>query len=159
MTDSRQRSYGKRFEREVHTALKELEQTRSLLVHRFYDTYSAGDYLPAQPGDFLIIYKGIPILLELKGSCIHESLRACFSSAVTPNQIGSHILWNRAKASCWFLFNFNGQHGENFYELWPSTACISARETGKPLKLTLRYGKYTSVGDAIDSLLEAVTFQ
>lgn len=144
---------GKSFEALVQEALQEEAKVRPLVVHRFYDTYAAGDYLPSQPGDFLVVYRGLPMLLELKSSCVHESLRGCFSNAVPPGQIGSHILWRRAEARCWFLFGFDDGK-RRAYEMWPSAACIKARERGKPLRLADRYGLYPTIEEMLNDLLD-----
>lgn len=150
------RNDGKRFEQVIYAKLRAAESKLPLIVHRFYDTHSAGNVLPAQPGDFLVIYRGVSALLELKGSCVNRSFRACFSSAVPGSQVGSHQLWQRAGAKCWFLFNFTGENKEQIYELWPSEVCIAARRDSKPLRLSDRYGVYSSADELIEDLLETM---
>lgn len=121
----------KKFEQDVQSYLTTQAITRPLVLHRFYDTRSAGASLPTQPGDFLVIYNGSPILLELKSSETHDSLRGCFSSAVPATQVAFHMLWKRAGAETWILFL--GADGR--YELWPFFSYQRAKETGRPLKI------------------------
>jgi hypothetical protein len=139
----------KKFEDAVAHELKCLSAKRPLVVHRFYDTRSAGSFLPNQPGDFLVIRSGEAFLLELKSSAVHTSLRSCLSETVSPQQIGHHKMWARAGAYCWFLFL--GADGN--LELWSSRVCITARGEGKPLKKNEVYGTYPSIHLLLEDLL------
>lgn len=139
----------RKFENDVHDYLREQAKERALIVHRFYDSKSAGDMLPAQPGDFLVIYQAMPILLELKSSEVFDSLRSCFSSHVSSAQIAFHRLWRRAGAQTWFLFL--GADGR--FERWPLFPCQLARETGKPLK-NGRQRTFGALSKTIESVLE-----
>lgn len=139
----------KRFEEDTATYLSKQAATRPLLVHRFYDSRSAGTILPAQPADFLVIHQGIPILVELKSSEVHDSLRACFSSAVTKQQLAQHRIWRRAGARCWFLF----YGAEGRYERWPHYACQEAANTGKPLTRGSQM-TFSKLPDMLESILD-----
>ena len=141
----------KKFENDVHAYLKEAAKTLPLVVHRFYDSRSAGDMLPNQPGDFLIVHHGAATLLELKSSETHNSLRSCFSNAVPAAQIGQHIIWGRAGAKAWFLFL--GADGR--FESWPSSACQEARSTGQPLKNGTQR-TFTKQADMLTAILNEV---
>lgn len=77
----------------VQQALTALCAMRPAFWHRFYDTKSARGFLPAQPGDFMLIWQGKAYLIECKSSdkdnCVPMAWR-------TPEQIGKHKLWLRA---------------------------------------------------------------
>lgn len=124
-----------------------------LVYHRFYDTRSAGNTLPEQPGDHLVIYKGVPILLESKQS-VRPSLRSCFASNVPSSQLTHHHLWKRAGASCFFIFR-HGNKGDSdiMHELWPSDHLFDCRRVGMPLE----YGKRIIVTPSLDEALLKAT--
>lgn len=124
-----------------------------MLVHRFYDTHSAGDFLPAQPGDFLVVKGGHSILIEAKHSVKHKSLRACFSSHVKNEQIGQHIIWQRAGATTLFLFKSEMDPDKPVIEVWSGQYLIKARTSGTRLKLGSRLTVRESVEQTIDWLL------
>jgi len=139
----------KKFENDTFSYLQDQAITLPLVVHRFYDTRSAGDYLPSQPGDFMLLLGGVVILLELKSSEEHNSLRSCFSSAVPSTQIAHHRLWHRAGSQNWFLFW--GADGR--YERWPLYPVQVARETGTPLK-NGRQRTFSNLKDILESVIE-----
>ena len=128
MSDNR---HGTAFEKALHTHYKELANNRPMIVHRFQDTKAARvNFLPNQPGDFLVIYVGRPTLIECKASMKHDSLRSCASSMIDAGQLGHHKLWLRAGARCLFVFEATGI---GCYEIWRSEDVIEARAAGKPL--------------------------
>ena len=118
----------KKFEDKVQQHFTDRSEMERLIYHRFYDTASAQGFLPAQPGDHMVIWKGIPILIETKYSKRFSSLSQCFADMVKDGQIGSHRLWLRAGAQT--LFAFQGTEG---YELWDGAYCAECRVTGKRL--------------------------
>ena len=98
---------GKEFETKVQRAYEKLQATKELVCLRLYDTRSAGNYLPAQPGDFIIVYKGVPILLEVKSSEKFDTLsgkRAPLTSLFDAEQVAKMRLWRRAGAYPIVLF-------------------------------------------------------
>ena len=139
----------KKFENEVQGLFLSRLKKEPLMYHRFYDTASAnGGFLPAQPGDHLVIWKGVPILIETKLSEKHDSLRSCFSGHVKNHQIGSHRLWLRAGAIT--LIVFKGATGT--VEVWGGRHCVDQRTEGRPLKK----GGQLKVGDTIKSALSGI---
>ena len=74
---------------------------------RLYDTKSAGNFLPSQPGDFISIYQGLPILVEAKSSSKVSSLsqsRAALTSLFDNEQLAKGRLWVRAGGSASVIF-------------------------------------------------------
>lgn len=140
------------FEDRTHEYLKKRAETAPLVVHRFYDTRSAGDFLPSQPGDFLVIYRGVPILLELKSSDKHASLRACFSNNVSSGQLAQHRIWSRAEVATWFLFQ--GRDADFPYELWPGYHLVHT-STVPRARLDIRLKRsFWSLSDMLEAVLE-----
>jgi hypothetical protein len=118
----------KKFENDVQKHFLERMETEPMIYHRFYDTASAQGFLPVQPGDHLVVYRGVPILIETKFSEKHESLRSCFSSHVPDEQMGSHRLWTRAGAITLLAFR-----GPNGHELWDGAYLADCRTHGRRL--------------------------
>lgn len=143
-------SHWKDVETAVEEHLSKLQETDRMTYHRFYDTASAGNYLPEQPGDFLIVYKGVPILLECKFSSVHKSLRSCFSNAVSAGQIASSRIWSRAWAETFFLFYSSVT---NTAEVWDGLECVSSRKQGTPLRAVNKQVA-SSVEDAADLIIK-----
>ena len=141
------------FEDRTHEYLKKRAETSLLVVHRFYDTRSAGDFLPSQPGDFLVVYSGVPILLELKASDKHASLRACFSNNVSSGQLAQHRIWGRAKVATWFLFH--GKGADFPYELWPGYHLVYTSDIPRARLETQFKRSFWSLPDMLEAVLEA----
>lgn len=116
----------KLFEQDVQGLFKARQELEPLVYHRFYDTAAAGNFLPAQPGDHLIISRGHAILIETKCSTVRPSLRSCFSNMVKNTQIMKHRLWQRAGATTFFLFRADLPSGKN-HELWDGRGVVKAR--------------------------------
>jgi hypothetical protein len=115
---------------------------KALLVHfplfylRLYDTKSAGNYLPAQPCDFLIWTPNRSgIFLEVKYSSAGESLRSVFSNNVSDQQLASARLAHRAGQHYLILFY---SAASKCFELWDGKYCADRRSMGKPLELLQR---------------------
>lgn len=125
----------KQFEENIFTYLTEKESVSPIVVHRFYDTHSAGSFLPAQPGDFLIITEGRAILLEAKHSTKYMSLRSCFSTHMKDSQIGQHTLWQRAGATTLVIFKSETKEGGKQVELWDGKNLIKSRNTSTRLRI------------------------
>lgn len=91
---------GKRMEAKLQTALMELQKTCTAYVHRFYDTHSARNLLPNQPGDFMVLVPDKCLLIEVKS----------YGEDMTPSQfqarqLAKHILWRRAAHPSWFVIH------------------------------------------------------
>lgn len=85
---------GKWLENSLQGALKKYCQQYPAIYHRFYDTHSARNPLPTQPGDFLLVTEGRTYLLECKSTVISTNIKTL--ARRTPAQIGKHKLWLRA---------------------------------------------------------------
>ena len=125
----------KELENEIEKVLRERQRVGSTMFHRFYDTASAGNYLPAQPADFLAVHNGRAYFIEAKFSEVHETLKSCFSGAVKPNQTASAHLVKRAGAEYVFLFY---SRAIDHYELWDGEYCFQQRSRGERLHLSKR---------------------
>lgn len=97
---------GKWFEAEVQKCLETLQQKQSATYQRLYDTASAGSFMPKQPGDFIVVYQGIPFLLEVKSSTRYQSLTdgGAMRSLIKDHQIAAQRVWHRAGAAGGFIF-------------------------------------------------------
>jgi len=143
----------KEFESGIQEYLQGREAEEPLTYHRFYDTASAGDFLPAQPGDFLVLSRGHCILLEAKHSVVHKSLKSCFASAVSSAQIGFHRVWQRAGATTYFIFKHEPEDGQTpILELWDGKQLVMARHDGRRLSMAWR----VRVGETLDDVLRGL---
>jgi len=122
-------------EAEIDKFLAERQRKSATMYHRFYDTHSAGNYLPGQPADFLIINNGRTYFIEAKFSEVHDSLKNCFSGAVQPTQTASARLAVRAGAQYYFLFYSKPVQQ---FELWEGNYCFEKRSRGERLELPQR---------------------
>lgn len=95
---ARRLNSGKELENKLREALAEDMKRTASFFHRFYDTTSARNMLPTQPGDFLWVFPGAAVLMEAKstvaGDSLLEMLRGGGDHART--QIAKHKLWLRA---------------------------------------------------------------
>lgn len=92
---------GKWLEQAVDKALKAFQAEKPSFYHRFYDTTSAGGFLPAQPGDYFWLLPNTPaILLEVKSTEKSAPLR----SLIKPGQGGKHRLWHRSGHRSAFIY-------------------------------------------------------
>lgn len=118
----------KKFEEGVEAYFKARMEHEPIVYHRFYDTHSAGSFLPNQPGDHYIKTLTHSILLETKHSEVHASLRSCFSNMVEDSQIAHMRVWMRAGSLTLVLFK-----GTNGLELWDGGHCAHCRLHGRRL--------------------------
>lgn len=138
-------------EASIQAWLKDAQRTTKLAYHRFYDTKSAGNAMPAQPADFFLVVGGAPLLIEAKYSAVHESLRSCFSNSVKGHQLASARIWSRAGARYLILFY---SKMASHVEVWDGPYCATQRALGNPLSL-LERNIYPSVGEALEALTRA----
>jgi len=109
---------GKDFEGRVQEGLQSFMSKKKTVTLRLYDTRSAGNYLPAQPGDFVTVYEGRPALIEAKSSTACESLsndRKALTSLFDKEQIAKMRLWHRAGSSVSVIFKC---HHRDLIEVW-----------------------------------------
>lgn len=97
---------GAHFEKKVQDKLTDIKKAskKYLWFKRYYDSKSAGGYLPEQPADYQVATLKNVWLLELKSSFLKESLSSCLSDAVDGQQAVAHKLWNRVNKPSVFLF-------------------------------------------------------
>jgi hypothetical protein len=114
-----------------------IDRTRKhkFFYHRFYDTRSAGNFLPEQPSDFLCINRGRAHFIEAKFSEKHDSLKSCFASNVKKSQLASAFLIKRAMSNYWILFYSSTSQ---LFEVWDGGYCRERSKLGKPLELSER---------------------
>ena len=136
----KERNDGKQAELIVRNALKYLECNRRATFIRLYDTTSAGNLLPEQPGDY-VVHMGVGCLLEVKSSIEHGTLSACtMRSTFSRGQMLGAKLWLRSKAAALVIFH---KKGDDFVELWETCRVIEAfyaphrhrKIQGKPFKV------------------------
>ncbi len=109
---------GSDFQVDLEKIFKEFRAKFPMNYHRFYDTKSAGSYLPEQPGDHFVTWAGKTFLIEAKLSTVHRSLASpkALSSGMSNGQAMSQILWSRAGAHAVVIFK---DHANGFVEIWP----------------------------------------
>lgn len=126
-----------------------LQRKTPLMFQRFYDTKSAGSYIPTQPADFGILSDGNYFYLEAKFSGVSDSLKSCFS-VVSDNQLASARLAARAGGNYAILFF---SKPAQLFEIWPGLYCSEQRSTGKRLELSHRLVAY-DIPSAISTILK-----
>ena len=135
-------------ETEIATYFKALQRAYPIFFHRFADSRAAGNLIGDQPSDFLVAAKGQGMtLLEAKFSEVHDTLRSCFSGAVTANQLASARLAHRAGQRYLILF-YSSCAGQ--FELWPGDYCAGQRSLGQPLKLDRRIIVSGEIGPVLE---------
>lgn len=139
----------------IQAWLEDALRTTPLMWNRFYDTKSAGAYLPPQPSDFHADFNGVSTYIEAKFSRKHLSLRGCFANNVDSNQVASARLAERAGASYWFVF-YSGLSG--LFEAWPGHAAVFARHEGKPLTDSRKCG-FKTLDETMLFILTNASFQ
>lgn len=97
---------GTDFQNDVQSVLKPLQTSSRTYFHRLYDSKSAGNYLPSQPGDFVCVHEGRPVLIEAKSSgqigSLSESRK--FTGLFDSEQLLKMRLWVRAGGSASVIF-------------------------------------------------------
>lgn len=140
----------KQFEDDVQKYFKKRMEVDPIVYHRFYDTHSAGSFLPSQPADHLVQTPGHTVLVETKYSEVHNSLRSCFSSMVDDTQIAHMRIWMRAGAVG--LIAFKGKVG---IEVWEGGHCAYCRLNG----LRLNPSHILSVGSTVDEAFDGLMLE
>lgn len=94
---------GKKFEAKISAVCKELVSKRLGFFHRFVDkTQAMSGFIPAQPGDYLLLVPGKAILIEAKSTVQGRSLISLAHKNKV--QIAEHRMWHRAKHSSLYLY-------------------------------------------------------
>jgi hypothetical protein len=135
---------GKDFESDFQALLKSMHQRLRANYYRFYDTRSAGAYMPSQPADYFLGFQGVMHFFELKSSEKHASLANGLSSLMDKDQAAHLRLWARAGAGVHVLF-LNQVSGA--VEWWNGLAVSSARAAGKaikPLGICMQYPDFAT---------------
>ena len=122
-------------ESEIQTFLEARQRIGKTMYHRFYDTHAAGNFLPGQPADFMVVNNGKLHFIEAKFSEVHDSLKSCFSGAVRANQTAAAHLAVRAGANYVFLF-YSAK--SDMFELWDGEYLFQQRSKGQRLHLDSR---------------------
>lgn len=118
MKEKSAQQLGIEFQTRVQNVLSGLQSTNAMVYHRLYDTKSAGNFLPGQPGDFCGCWKGRAFLIEVKLSTKHTSLagsRAPLNSLFDDEQVAKMRLWSMAKAQTLVIFK---SHTDGAVEVW-----------------------------------------
>jgi hypothetical protein len=119
---------GSAFQQDVEKLLRAMEPANRMRWFRFYDTKSAGSYLPSQPGDHLVLWQGRTFLIEEKLSTVHRSLAStgALRDLMGNEQAAHQILWERSGAKGLVIFK---DHANSFVELWPGAYVGRVRNT------------------------------
>lgn len=133
MADRGARPTGKLLEKQLTAYFKRLQETLPVFFYRFPDTYAAGDFLPAQPGDFFVLFRGQSVLIEAKESAKHQSLSSGFDELVKDHQATSMYLWNRAEGFPLVVFGQVVGGEIRHYEVWEGYEVALARRANRDL--------------------------
>jgi len=150
---TKKRDIGKWFEGKFQEKLDELKSRKLCTYVRLYDTRSAGAYIPAQPGDFIVLW-GKPrnaVLVECKSSAVHKSLKSCASSHIETNQVTEHRIWHIANHPSLFIF-YSEPTGK--IEIWDGRHVVAQRLISKPLNPGLGLLSHLPFKDSMKDLHE-----
>lgn len=119
----------------IQAELVAVQAAKPLVWFRFYDTKSAGTFLPQQPADFQACFDGKATMIEAKFSEAHESLKCCFAGSVKSHQLASARIWARAGAKYIVIF-YSKLSG--LIEVWDGLYLSECRSRGERLSLDRR---------------------
>ena len=97
----------KEFEDDVRLVLDGYIRRNPTAYLRLYDTRSAGNFLPSQPGDFVAVLEGKATLIECKASEKHDTMvgnRTLLTKNFSDGQVAYMRVWHRAGANTIVLF-------------------------------------------------------
>jgi hypothetical protein len=115
---------GKDTEGIVRDSLLMMQEKKKAVFIRLYDTTSAGNFLPGQPGDFVLHAGGRGCLLEVKSSIKYASLLdTTLRNVFSLEQIKGARLWSRSGAATLCVFH---HVGKNFVEIWEMKNVVEA---------------------------------
>lgn len=124
------KSIGTWFEGKVKDACDVNREKHGLFYYRIYDTKSAGNFLPNNPADFLLGYRGKGLLLECKASEKHTSLVGGVRELVGEDQAAYLEWWEKVGNPSRVLF-YSDRLGQ--IESWPGRAVAYSRTHGTRL--------------------------
>ncbi len=123
---------GKWFEHKCEEWFWEAQENYPFKCIRLYDTHTAGNYMPATDGDYVIMSKGTGFLVEVKCSAKHSSLKSCLSSHLSKGQAQAQRLYARAGGVPVVVF---ASVSENVVEIWEGNCVGQARAKGVRLSV------------------------
>lgn len=148
---------GKEFEGEVQDELQSYQARHPTVTLRLYDTRSAGNYIPSQPGDFISVYFGNVNLLEVKSSLSHctlEGKRAPLTELFDAEQVAKMRLWHRAGANVWVIFkDQNSDHIEVWSGNYIAHCFITPRLCADRKHVDAWYADFRKLGPAVRYML------
>lgn len=104
---------GLEFQTDFQHHFEFLRTYTKLEIIRLYDTHAAGSLLPAQGGDFIVMFQKRGVMIDTKRSTVHPTLEKCLKSVVTKTQMSRMRLWVRAGGLAKLVFL-----GTNCMEIW-----------------------------------------
>lgn len=149
-------SIGAWFEAKTYAALSEIQATCPAMVHRFPDTKSARNLIPAQPGDHLLLIHGMAILIEEKCSETHDNFRSGFSSLWPKKQVAMHRKWHRSDCPSWLLFC---DYCTDNIEVWAGDLIAKARAEGKRMPINVEPIVTGTITSFNETLLHAIDYE
>lgn len=153
---------GSWFEHQVEDVLKEIQATHPAMWHRFTDSKAAQNLVKAQPGDHMLIFGGLPFLIEEKCSIKHNSLRSGLSSLWSKKQASKHLLWHRAEAPSLVIFcNYQTGLQEDLLgvDIWDGKDLAKIRCAGKQIPKNVNPLAACTVGTLERALLKVFKFK
>lgn len=144
---------GKDFEADFQAVLKSMHQRLKCNYYRFYDTRSAGAFMPSQPADYFLGFQGVMHFFELKSSEKFDNLGSGLSTLMDKDQAAHLRLWARAGAGTHVLFL---DQVSGAVEWWNGLAVSSARAVGrsiKPLGISLRFPDFDTFAKLFEEQL------
>lgn len=123
---------GKKSEEIVRVILKSYQEKHPAFFTRLYDATTArGAYVPPQVADFLGVFDGTPLAIEVKSSEKHTSLGSVPKTYIQPSQVAGGRIFVRAGGKGLFIFH---SLKDDFYELWDTSDVISWVLSGRRLE-------------------------
>ena len=144
---------GKDFEADFQAVLKSMHQRLKCNYYRFYDTRSAGAFMPSQPADYFLGIQGAMHFFELKSSEKFDNLGSGLSTLMDKDQAAHLRLWARAGACVHVLFL---DQVSGAVEWWDGLKVAEHRASGKSIKpygIRIHYTDFsTFANDFIEQL-------
>ena len=144
---------GKEFEADFQAVLKSMHQRLKSNYYRFYDTRSAGAFMPSQPADYFLGFKGAMHFFELKSSEKYDNLGGGLSTLMDKDQAAHLRLWSRAGAGVHVLF-LDQMSGA--VEWWDGLMVSSARAAGRSIKpsgIRIHYTDFATFAQDFEEML------
>ncbi len=123
--------------------MKELTKNPDWWCHRFPDAAVCMGRIPVQPADYIIMYKGAPMLVEVK-----ESKRETSIPKSRFTQTPKMTRFDMAGGSCGFLVFF--RYAKDPY--WIFVSLENAKAVDKSLKITDDFIQYSSIDELVEDI-------